>query len=122
MSTRIVARLALTAVLLYPIAGVVVATPAAAEPLTTPCASEGQIADSVALLLQPLDSPTTIDPMGPLLQPLDSPTRSCDSDRQACMSGSVQTGTYGEEYVPPDAVGMCMDAYRACLNNQSGGS
>lgn len=119
MSTRIVARLALTAVLLYPIAGVVVATPAAAEPLTKPCASEGQIADSVALLLQPLDSPTTIDPVGLILQPLNSPTTSCADDRQACLSAHAQTGFNGERYVPPDAVAGCMATYRDCVHNQS---
>ena len=32
------------------------------------------------------------------------------------MSGSAQTGTYGARYVPPDAVKMCMDAYRACIS------
>ncbi len=103
MSTKIVARVGLAAVLLFPIAGVV-ATPAAAEPPTTPCSSEWQIVDPV-------------DPLDLILQPQDSPTTSCESDKQACMSGSVQTGIYGEQYVPPDAVAMCMDAYRACLNN-----
>ncbi len=119
MSATIVARLALATVLLYPIAGVV-ATPAAAESSTTPCASEGQIVDPVALLLQPQDSPTTIDPVALLLQPQESPTASCASDKQDCMSASVQTGIYGETYVPPDAVATCMDAYQACLNNQPG--
>lgn len=36
------------------------------------------------------------------------------------MSASVQIGIYGERYVPPDAVAMCMDAYRSCIANQSG--
>ena len=103
MSAKIVARLAVATVLLYPIAGVV-ATPAAAESPTTPCASEGQIVDPVALLLQPQESPTA----------------SCASDKQNCMSASVQTGIYGETYVPPDAVATCMEAYQACLNNQPG--
>ncbi len=97
-----VARLALASILLFPIAGVV-ATPATAEPAITPCVSAGEIAD----------------PMAPIPSPQDAPTTSCDSEKQACMSASVQTGIYGERYVPPDAVAKCMQAYRDCIHNQS---
>ena len=37
------------------------------------------------------------------------------------MSASVQVGIYGKRYVPPDAVAQCMEAYRSCIGNQSGG-
>ncbi len=48
-----------------------------------------------------------------------SPSPSCDSEKQLCMSASVQEGIYGEQYVPPDAVAMCMEAYRDCINANS---
>ena len=48
-----------------------------------------------------------------------SPSASCTSDKQQCMSASVQEGIYGEQYVPPDAVAMCMEAYRDCINANS---
>lgn len=104
MSSIPVVRLALATILLCPIA-TVLATPAAAEPPTTPCVSAGEI----------------VDPMAPILSPRDTPTTSCDSQKQACMSASAQVGIYGERYVPPDAVAQCMEAYRACTGNQSGG-
>ncbi len=97
-----VARLALATSLLCPIAGVL-ATPAAAEPAISPCVSAAESGDPTALILPPQDAPTT----------------SCDSEKQACMSASVQTGIYGERYVPPDAVAKCMQAYRDCIHNQS---
>lgn len=98
-----VARFALASVLFCPIAGFV-AGPAAAEPQTTPCVSAMEGND-----------PTGVTPAS------DAPTTSCDSQRQACMSASVQEGIYGERYVPPDAVAMCMEAYRSCIANPSGG-
>jgi hypothetical protein len=97
------ARLALATVLLCPIAGAV-AGPAAAEPQTTPCVNTGE----------------GVDPTDAIPAP-DAPSPSCDSQKQACMSASVQIGIYGERYVPPDAVAQCMEAYRSCINNQSGG-
>lgn len=103
MSSITFARLALATILLCPIAGVL-ATPAAAEPATTPCVSAGEIADPTALILPSEDAPTT----------------SCDSQKQACMSASVQVGIYGERYVPPDAVAQCMEAYRACTAQNGG--
>ncbi len=102
MSAISVARLALATILFCPIVGVL-ATPAAAEPAITPCVSAGEIPD----------------PMAPTLSPQDAPTTSCDSQKQACMSASVQIGIYGERYVPPDAVAKCMQAYRDCIHNQS---
>ena len=48
-----------------------------------------------------------------------APGNSCTDQRQQCMSGSVQEGIYGERYVPPDAVAMCMEAYRDCINANS---
>lgn len=96
-----VARLALATVLLGPIAGVV-AGPAAAEPQTAPCVSTGE------------DPTDVIGPPG-------APTISCDSQKQACMSASVQVGIYGQRYVPPDAVAQCMEAYRSCIADQSAG-
>jgi len=54
---------------------------------------------------------------------LDEPANSCTDQKQQCMSASVQEGIYGERYVPPDAVAMCMDAYRDCVNaNTDSGS
>lgn len=54
---------------------------------------------------------------------LDEPANSCTDQKQQCMSGSVQEGIYGERYVPPDAVALCMDAYRDCINaNTDSGS
>ncbi|UGT89636.1 hypothetical protein [Mycobacterium ostraviense] len=106
MSFKPVARLALATVLLCPIASVL-ATPAAAVSPTTPCVS-GKTGDLGSLSLQQQDAPTT----------------SCNSEKQACMSASVQIGIYGERYVPPDAAAMCWEAYRACIANQpdDGGS
>jgi hypothetical protein len=46
----------------------------------------------------------------------DEPANSCTDQKQQCMSASVQEGIYGERYVPPDAVAMCMQAYRDCAN------
>ncbi len=102
MSSTSLARLALATILFFPIAGVV-AIPAAAEPPTTHCVSAAEIDDPAALILPPQDAPTT----------------SCESEKQACMSANVQTGIYGERYVPPDAVAKCMQAYRDCIHNQS---
>lgn len=102
MSSLSIARLALATILFCPIAGVL-ATPAAAEPAITPCVSAGESANLAGLILPPQDAPTT----------------SCDSQKQACMSASVQIGIYGERYVPPDAVAQCMEAYRDCIHNQS---
>ncbi len=102
MSSLSVARLALATILFCAIAGFL-AAPAAAEPAITPCVSAGEIAD----------------PMVPILSPKDAPTTSCDSQKQACMSASVQTGIYGERYVPPDAVAKRMEAYRDCIHNQT---
>jgi hypothetical protein len=51
--------------------------------------------------------------------PETAPSPSCDSEKQQCMSASVQEGIYGERYVPPDAVAMCMEAYRDCTNASS---
>jgi hypothetical protein len=44
---------------------------------------------------------------------------SCESEKEQCMSASVQEGIYGEQYVPPDAVAMCMEAYRDCVDADS---
>lgn len=101
MPSMPVARLALAAILLCPVAGVL-ASPAAADPPTTPCVSAGEVAD----------------PMAPIVPPQDAPTTSCDSQKQACMSASVQIGIYGERYVPPDAVANCMEAYRDCIGQR----
>lgn len=49
----------------------------------------------------------------------ESPSQSCTDQKQECMSGSVQEGIYGERFVPPDAVAMCMEAYRDCVNANS---
>lgn len=103
MSSIAVARLALAAILIYPIAGLV-AAPAVAESPETSCVSAGEVGD-------PAD----------VVAPQDSPSPSCDSQKQACMSASVQIGIYGERYVPPDAVAQCMEAYRSCISSQSGG-
>lgn len=35
------------------------------------------------------------------------------------MAGSAQETTFGGRYVPTEAVSMCMEAYRACINEQS---
>ncbi len=83
MSAIAVARLALAAILIYPIAGIV-ATPAVAESPTSPCVSAGEVGD-------PAD----------VLAPQDAPSPSCDSQKQACMSASVQTGPYGENMCRP---------------------
>ncbi len=111
-------RLALAAILLYPVAGVLT-TPAAAEPPTTTCLSAGEIADPTGLILPPQDSSTTANLVS--MAPQDTPTTSCNSQKQACMSASVETGIYGERYVPPDAVAKCMEAYRDCIGNQPQG-
>ncbi|VBA35836.1 hypothetical protein LAUMK191_01160 [Mycobacterium attenuatum] len=104
MSRIFAARLALAATFFCSIAGVA-ATPAAAEAPTTPCITAGE----------------TDDPADVVAAPQDTPTTSCNSEKQACMSASVQIGIYGERYVPPDAVAQCMEAYRSCIANQSPG-
>ena len=48
-----------------------------------------------------------------------SPAQSCTDMKNECLSGSVQEGTYGERYVPTEAVAMCMQAYRDCVNANS---
>jgi hypothetical protein len=56
-----------------------------------------------------------------ILVPLPSlagPSATCDRNKQACMSGSAQTGNFGARFVPPDAVRMCMDQYRACIGRR----
>ncbi|QZT61476.1 hypothetical protein [Mycolicibacterium austroafricanum] len=107
MLPRSVVRLALATLLLSPLAGVSVSPAAAA-----PCVSEGDAADPIALILF---QDSLFDP--PLQQP-DTPSPSCDSQRKECLSGSAQTGIYGERYVPPEAVAMCMEQYRACTAAQ----
>jgi hypothetical protein len=34
------------------------------------------------------------------------------------MSAGAQTGIWGERYVPPEVVSMCMEAYRACVGSE----
>ena len=46
------------------------------------------------------------------------PSPTCDRNRKACYAGSARTGTYGSRYVPPEAVRMCEDAYRACVGRR----
>lgn len=48
-------------------------------------------------------------------EPEPDASPSCADARDECMSGSAQTGIYGERYVPPEAVAMCMEAYRDCV-------
>lgn len=60
--------------------------------------------------------------MTPALADDDAPANSCTDQKQQCMSANVQEGIYGERYVPPDAVAMCMDAYRDCVNANTGSS
>lgn len=55
-------------------------------------------------------------PAGPFER---APAQSCEDQREACMSGSAQETTFGGRYVPTEAVAMCMDAYRACINDNS---
>jgi hypothetical protein len=47
-----------------------------------------------------------------------APSPACERDRKACMAGSARTGHFGARYVPPEAVRMCMDAYRACIGRR----
>ncbi len=80
----------------------------------------------VVMVSTPLASalPVTQSPCSPGVAPTApadfSPSPSCTSDKEQCMSANVQEGIYGERYVPPDAVAMCMDAYRDCVNANSG--
>jgi hypothetical protein len=39
----------------------------------------------------------------------------CDAQRKACYAAKTQVGTYGERYVPPDAVKECESGYRMCM-------
>ncbi|WP_137144795.1 hypothetical protein [Mycolicibacterium sp. CR10] len=118
-SMRGAARVVLTTVLLCPIA-VALATDAGADSPTTACLSATELVDLVAPILPPQDSLTPIDLITFSLEQPDTPTVSCTSEKDACMSASVQTGIYGERYVPPDAVATCMEAYWACTDQQSG--
>ena len=119
-SMRGAARVVLTTVLLCPIA-VALATDAAADLPTTACLSAAELVDPMAPILPPQDSLTSIDLITYLFEQPDTPTTSCASKRDDCMSASVQTGIYGEEYVPPDAVATCMEAYWACADQQPEG-
>ena len=47
-----------------------------------------------------------------------TPSATCERNKQACMSGSARTGNFGARYVPPEAVRMCMDQYRACIGRR----
>ena len=47
-----------------------------------------------------------------------APSATCLRNRQACFSGAARTGTYGARYVPPEVVGRCYDAYRACIGQR----
>ncbi|WP_275571348.1 hypothetical protein [Mycolicibacterium vanbaalenii] len=114
MFSRSVARLALATLLLSPLAGVSV-SPAAAQPHATPCVGGGQAVDPLSLILS---QDGLFEP--PLQEP-DTPSPSCDSQRQECLSGNAREGIYGERYVPPEAVAMCMEQYRACIGAQSEG-
>lgn len=111
MTSISVARLALATILLCPIAGLSV-SPAAAQPPTGPCVGAVETVDPIALIL--LGDPLFNLP----LQEPDTPTVSCESQREDCMSASVQEGIYGERYVPAEAVRMCMEAYRSCIAEQ----
>jgi len=39
----------------------------------------------------------------------------CDEQRKACLASKAQTGTYGERYVPPEAVKECQEAHNVCM-------
>jgi hypothetical protein len=47
-----------------------------------------------------------------------TPSASCDRNRKACYAGSAHTGSFGSRYVPPEAVRMCEEAYRACIGRR----
>lgn len=79
----------------------------------------------VVVVSTPLASalPVPQSPCSPVAAPTApadfSPSPSCTSDKEQCMAASVQEGIYGERYVPPDAVAMCMQAYWDCANANS---
>lgn len=54
----------------------------------------------------------------PSTEPAPDVSPSCDDNRKACMSAGAQTGIWGERYVPPEVVSMCMEAYRACVGSE----
>ncbi|BBX19799.1 hypothetical protein CRI77_06385 [Mycolicibacterium duvalii] len=108
MTTRSAARLALAAVLLCPIALISIG-PVAAQPSPTPCAGDGRAVDPLTLMMGP-DSLLDL----PLQEP--APASSCEDRRKQCLSDAAQQGIYGERYVPVEAVQMCNEAYRACVN------
>jgi hypothetical protein len=58
--------------------------------------------------------------VAPALADNDAPADSCTDQKQECLSANVREGTYGERYVPPDATAMCWDAYRDCVNANTG--
>jgi hypothetical protein len=69
-----------------------------------------------AAILTPLPSTTaSADSTLTLSAQRRAPSPACERDRKACLAGSARTGTYGARYVPPEAVRMCYDAYRACI-------
>jgi hypothetical protein len=39
----------------------------------------------------------------------------CEANKKSCMAAGVQTGIYGERYVPPDIVKQCYEAYHTCM-------
>lgn len=106
MTVGVVARSALAAALLCPIAVMSVA-PAAAEPPNTPCVGGDEVVDPLSLILDlPLQEPDA--------------GYSCEDKRDQCYSGQVVIGIYGERSVPVEAVRMCEEAYRACVAAHEG--
>lgn len=83
-------------------------------------AAAGLLLPAAALSAPAADAEPVASPCAPA-GPFDlAPAQSCTDQKQQCMSASVQEGIYGERYVPPDAVAMCMQAYRDCVNANSG--
>ncbi len=84
---------------------------------------------ALSFLAALLSATAAVMPMPSLAGPLASesvelsaqkraPSATCERNKQACMSGSARTGNFGARYVPPEAVKMCMDQYRACIGRR----
>jgi len=70
-------------------------------------------------LSAPAANAVPVSPCAPA-GPFDlAPAQSCEDQREQCFAGSAQETTFGGRYVPTEVVAMCMDVYRACINENT---
>jgi hypothetical protein len=68
----------------------------------------------VAAAMAPITAGTTAPSTR---QSAQSRTAQCDAERKACLASKARTGSFGAQYVAPDDVAACQEAYRICTGH-----